>query len=715
MNAVALRSRVLHHVSASPGRKLRDEENTRRLVVRWHREISILGEPPVGVEVTTGPFFGEDPRDVPDAARGVEGGPVPGARAAHAAPQGRRRDERGDRQGARPLARIGLRLSMEPLPHTPPFGGAFARRFTRFSELFFDEFATNSAWIRETAVVQLPPIVGLDEIVLRGEILRHPEVARAGVRVPDPRGPPRRTCAVATVSSPAGPWQVRIALDPRSAQVGSVLSLRLHGVRLTNALAWLGRVTLLGPLQRFRRQNRNRQMRVLSIESGSGERIYDFSMRESPYCVAFTRAHLRSGMNIVGFFAADLGIGESARCMARAADAASIPVSLVPLKLNCKNRLGDATFAGRLQDANPHGVNVFHVDPPVARDIDHHHGAEFRRHKYNIGYFAWELPEFPDGWMPSFDYFDEVWCPSAFVCESIVLKAPFPVVTMPHAIGFARPAGSRESLRARFGLPQDSFLFLCLFDLNSYTARKNPRAALEAFRLSGLAGRGAALVIKVQNADANASDFAALAEAVRDLPGTVILSSTLSRADVYALEAACDCYVSLHRSEGFGLAVAECMYLGKPVLSTELVGDGGVPRLGKRPPGAVLAREAHGEPRAVREGLDLGRARHRPCGAAHAAHPRRPVRGGPPWGGRARVDRGPVLAGRDRRPVQAPPGDDRLPVGPTPAGDGSGPRTRPRARSGRSLPRTATGRPPGPAGSIRRRPRRSRRRRHRCP
>jgi glycosyltransferase involved in cell wall biosynthesis len=56
---------------------------------------------------------------------------------------------------------------------------------------------------------------------------------------------------------------------------------------------------------------------------------------------------------------------------------------------------------------------------------------------------------------------------------------------------------------------------------------------------------------------------------VRDLAGTVLLTATLSRADVYALEAACDCFVSLHRSEGFGLAVAESMYLGKPVISTD--------------------------------------------------------------------------------------------------------------------------------------------------
>jgi glycosyltransferase involved in cell wall biosynthesis len=453
--------------------------------------------------------------------------------------------------------------------HTPPFGGAFARRFTRYSGLFFDEFATNSAWIRETAVVRLPPMADISTVVLKGELRMHP-----GARGPERSFPTLEVfldgTSVATVSSQAaGPWEARITLERASALRGSVVYLVLGGVKFTNALAWLGRVTKLAPLQRFRAQNRNRQLRLLSIESDIGEAIYDFSKRESPYSSPFARAHSRTGMNIVGFLTADLGIGESARCMVRAADAASIPSALVPLRLNCRNRLGDLTYESRLQESNPYGANVIHIDPPVARDIDHHHGPEFRKNKYNIGYFAWELPEFPDAWMPSLDYFDEIWCPSNFVRDSIALKALYPVLTMAHSIGFERPASGKAALRAQFGLPADRFLFLTLFDLNSYTARKNPRAVIEAFRKSGLADATVSLVIKVQNAEANPSDFAALNEAVHDIPGTVIISATLARADVYALEAACDCFVSLHRSEGFGLAVAESMYLGKPVISTD--------------------------------------------------------------------------------------------------------------------------------------------------
>jgi O-antigen biosynthesis protein len=43
INAVALRSVVGHHISASPGRKRRDEENTFKLVRRWREHLGPLG------------------------------------------------------------------------------------------------------------------------------------------------------------------------------------------------------------------------------------------------------------------------------------------------------------------------------------------------------------------------------------------------------------------------------------------------------------------------------------------------------------------------------------------------------------------------------------------------------------------------------------------------------------------------------------------------
>ena len=474
---------------------------------------------------------------------------------------------------------------MRSAHRTPPAGGAFSRRFTDYAGIFFDDYAPDSAWIRERATIHLPPLAGVRAVVLRGDVRPHPdarglEIAAPGLDVLLNGRPVESISALQP-----GPWEITLTLppspDPKPQSL--TLSLRLTGTTVTNTLAWLGRVSGLASLQRFRSQNKNRQLRLVSIATPDGELIYDFSVRHAPYSSAFARTHTPLGLNIVGFLTADLGVGESARCMVRAADAAGLTAALVPLKLNCKNRQGDQTYASRLQADNPHEVNVVHIDPPASRDLDHHHGPAFRADKYNIGYFAWELPDFPDAWTSAFDYYDEIWTPSDFATTAIAQKSPLPVLTMPHAISFARPTETTATLRARLGLPAGKFLFLTLFDLNSYAERKNPRAVIAAFRLAFAASARSGgfppadiapssaptLVIKVQNVAGNEADFAALRASVADLPGTVLLTETLSRADIYALEAACDCFVSLHRSEGFGLAVAEAMYLGKPVISTD--------------------------------------------------------------------------------------------------------------------------------------------------
>jgi glycosyltransferase involved in cell wall biosynthesis len=439
---------------------------------------------------------------------------------------------------------------------------------SKFTGLFHDEVVTDSFWIREQASLSLPSLSGVARVAVVGEIL-----------APNPANPTssgeiglharldgRESAQLPTGTS--GPFRLELALPADQSAGGHTLTLHLTGVGGSNLLAWLGRVTGLGFLQPWRAQARNRRLRIKRIEAGT-EVLFDFSNRSAPWNAAFARRFLKLGMNIAGFFKADLGVGESVRCMARAADAAGLQSSLINLKLHCLNPQTDETFATRLQDTNPHPVNVFHLDAPMSRDLDHHHGRGFRQGKYNIGYWAWELPEFPEAWVHHANFFDEIWTPSRFTTEAIAPKLPLPVLTMPHAIAFPRPTGD---YRRKYGLPEDTFLFLFLYDLNSYSERKNPGAVLEAFRQSGLAGRGAALVIKVHNVPGNPADFARLREAAAALPGTTLITQTLSRTEIYELESACDCFVSLHRSEGFGLALAECMYLGKPVIATDWSG-----------------------------------------------------------------------------------------------------------------------------------------------
>jgi glycosyltransferase involved in cell wall biosynthesis len=439
------------------------------------------------------------------------------------------------------------------------------RHLPRFTGLFPDESVTDSFWMREAGVVLVPALENSPALVVAGELF---PAAAGDATASGSLGLELKldgqTVLTRQEISP-GPFRLELPWPATTTPAGHRLELRLLGVGGSNFLAWLGRLTGLGFLKSWRAQTRNRRLRIQRIEAG-GEVLFDFSHRASPWNQTVARRALHVGMNLVGYFRAVLGVGESVRCAARAADAAGLPLACVDLKLPCKNQQSDDTFAPRLQAENPHPVNVFHLDAPGARDIDHHHGAAFRAGKYNIGYWAWELPEFPDAWVQYADYFDEIWAPSRFAADAIAEKLRVPVLVMPHAISFERPEGD---FRAKFGLPPDRYLFLFLYDLNSYSERKNPAAVIEAFRRSGLAGKGAALVMKVHNVAGNEADFEKLRSTAASLPGTVLITQTLSRREIYELESACDCFVSLHRSEGYGLAVAECMYLGKPVLSTD--------------------------------------------------------------------------------------------------------------------------------------------------
>jgi glycosyltransferase involved in cell wall biosynthesis len=435
----------------------------------------------------------------------------------------------------------------------------------KFTGLYHNESVADSFWIREKGILFLPGLKNASRLFVTGELLPPTsgdatthgdlgvELILDGAKV------------LTQEKIAPGPFRLELPWPGNTTPSGHKLEIRITGVAWSNFLAWLGRMTRLGFLQSWRFQGRNRRLRIQRVEAG-GNVLFDFSNRFSPWNFAISRSSLKVGLNLVGFYRAILGVGESVRCAARAADAADLPLACIELKLYCKNPQTDDTFASRLQPENPHPVNVFHLDAPVSRDIDHHHGESFRSGKYNIGYWAWELPDFPDSWIHFADYFDEIWTPSQFATEAIAQKVRVPVLTMPHAISFTRPEGN---FRKKFGLPADNYLFLFIYDLNSYSERKNPAAALEAFRQSGLAEQGAALVVKVHNSESNAADYEVLLGKTADLPGTILINQVLSREEIYELESACDCFVSLHRSEGFGLAVAESMYLGKPVISTD--------------------------------------------------------------------------------------------------------------------------------------------------
>ncbi len=276
------------------------------------------------------------------------------------------------------------------------------------------------------------------------------------------------------------------------------------------------------------------------------------------------------GVDLVGYLAAESGVGESVRAFARACDAVGLGYSACDVGYQNTNRQTDASLDAARTATSRYGINVLHVNADQTPATLAVLQPVYRAAGITIAYWHWEQPVLPMPLLPSFEGLTEVWVPSAFVHEAVATIAPIPVFKVPHAIEFAVPASPERSV---FGLRDDRFCVLAMYDLDSSSYRKNPLAAVEAFRRAFGSRTDATLVVKTINADHNPDAYRELLDAIADLPDVRLIDRYLDRHAVYALEAACDCFVSLHRAEGFGLALAEMMYLGKPVVATGWSGN----------------------------------------------------------------------------------------------------------------------------------------------
>jgi glycosyltransferase involved in cell wall biosynthesis len=221
--------------------------------------------------------------------------------------------------------------------------------------------------------------------------------------------------------------------------------------------------------------------------------------------------------------------------------------------------------------AKPPRINLVHLNAETAF-FDYlflrERGIE---RAYTIGYWAWELAKFPAEWASSFAFVDEVWAASRFAYEAIAQATRKPVLLMPPAVAVHSPEPGLK--RADFGLPEDKFIFYFSFDFRSYAIRKNPLAAVEAFRRAFPRHKAPVfLLFKTIGSDCKRDDHENLLEAVRGDPRILVIDREFPRHRAIALLALTDCLLSLHRCEGFGRGPAEAMLLGKPVITTAYSG-----------------------------------------------------------------------------------------------------------------------------------------------
>jgi glycosyltransferase involved in cell wall biosynthesis len=277
---------------------------------------------------------------------------------------------------------------------------------------------------------------------------------------------------------------------------------------------------------------------------------------------------LPPGALLLGFARAEMGLGQALRGLATGLAEAAVPVRLHDLGAQAaRHRHGDRSLAHLIDQQAEAQAQIYCVTAEQLPGAISGFGLAGAARGYRIAYPFWELPALPARWARHFDEVDEIWAPSRFVAGSLAAGCARPL----HLIGTAvLPPAPAPLRRADFGIPDDAFAFLFFFDPASFASRKNPVGALRAFHLAFPPGdpTPVALVFKslpTGPTDKATTELRALAAAD---PRVVLIERSLGPGEQAALQAVTDAFVSLHRSEGFGLGLAEAMLLGKPVVAT---------------------------------------------------------------------------------------------------------------------------------------------------
>ena len=275
------------------------------------------------------------------------------------------------------------------------------------------------------------------------------------------------------------------------------------------------------------------------------------------------------GLAVGGEFSRASGIGETARRMAEAARTLGLsvwPIDIPP-PVDARAELPMSAYAPPPAAA----PLVLHINAPQIPLALLNLQRDLVRGRTVIGYWAWELPQVPPEWRFGVPFVHEIWAPSRFTAAALEQLLPGRVRVVPPSLAVVPPAPAALS-RDAFGLSHDAVVVLVSFNLASSFVRKNPLAAIAAFRAAFGDRRDRILVMKVGHPDHAPADFAMIAAAAQ-APNIRLETRVLPTADHYALMAASDIVLSLHRSEGFGLVPAEAMLLGKPVIATNWSGN----------------------------------------------------------------------------------------------------------------------------------------------
>ena len=274
------------------------------------------------------------------------------------------------------------------------------------------------------------------------------------------------------------------------------------------------------------------------------------------------------GVNVAGYFNGEFGVGQFGRLVARAAIASGLPVTTL-VNRRTESRQDEEFELSESKALHAVTIGAVNADQfaPWLDDLP----SGLKNHSRFIGVWAWEIETFPKNLVWAFDYVDEVWAISSFVRDSLKSQTKKPVYVFPGPI--IAPNIAEKLDRDLIGMDDDDAYNLFMFDYFSVFRRKNPLDLITAHTIAFPEETGPKLVIKTLNGDRHRSQQDQLRYAASKRNDVIVLDSYISRNQLHSLLNECQIYISLHRSEGYGLTLAEAMALGKPVIATGYSGN----------------------------------------------------------------------------------------------------------------------------------------------
>lgn len=274
-------------------------------------------------------------------------------------------------------------------------------------------------------------------------------------------------------------------------------------------------------------------------------------------------------VELAGYLGAAVGVGEAARRYVAALRSVGVEVLERDVSLAGRDlvvpQFSDSSSPS--PTPNPISFNLVCLNPEqMIPYLDGTDGPP-RAGRHTIGIWSWEVDVLPEGWTDAAARLDDIWTYSSFAAGLIGAGVGVQVKSIP-------PPVSRASVTSPppITLPE-GFTVLTMFDFLSTLERKNPLGAIDAFKRAFRAQDGSTLIVKSVNGRHRPERQAEIVAATEGRPDIVLVDQTMSGPERDGLIAACDCYLSLHRSEGHGMPLAEAMAAGKPVVATDFGGN----------------------------------------------------------------------------------------------------------------------------------------------